>query len=147
MRGHADAMSHALSTLLFRARRLMVSTSILLFVGCAASSGPPSSPCPLAGPNETYEVGRGGNPKPICWVGMQYPRLAAMMRASGWVDLRFSIDPKGRVKHLRVLDSSSPMFEAEAVYAVSRWRFARPVRDGQSVTDLGRFHRFTFYGR
>jgi protein TonB len=60
-----------------------------------------------------------------------YPRRALRRRIEGWVELRLTIDPEGRVSTARVLQSHPPgTFDRAALKAVRRWRFQAPEESG-----------------
>jgi TonB family protein len=61
------------------------------------------------------------------YVEADYPRTAAAMRRSGWVEVGFRVDADGRPRDLRVLAAEpAGRFDAAALAAVRRWRFAPP---------------------
>jgi len=64
-----------------------------------------------------------------------YPRLppqAIREKISGWVDFDFQIDPEGKPTDIRITASQpSGFFNAAAIVAFSRWRFAPVVVDGK----------------
>jgi protein TonB len=53
----------------------------------------------------------------------QYPETPRRVRMSGWVAVEAIIGTDGSVRDVRVLRSSSPLFEASAIEAVHRWRY------------------------
>ncbi len=67
-----------------------------------------------------------------------YPAAAAAMGLTGRVVVEILVDETGTVREARVVESSSPLFEAAALAAVRRWRYSRPVdaRSGASVACL-----------
>jgi protein TonB len=61
------------------------------------------------------------------YVEADYPRTAAAMRRSGWVEVGFRVDADGQPRDLRVLAAEpAGRFDAAALAAVRRWRFAPP---------------------
>ena len=106
----------------------------------------------LAGPLEClspedfppFEVER-SIPPPLCRVEPIYPPRAARTNRQGWVVVRFTIDPSGRVQNVRVVDSEpSTIFDSAAMKSVSQWRYRRPVRDGQPTYAPGAIVKLTF---
>lgn len=66
------------------------------------------------------------------YVEPAYPRNAAQQRVSGWVDVGFALDRRGRPADLRILAAEpAGVFEEAALAAVERWRFEDP--DGRNV--------------
>lgn len=67
-----------------------------------------------------------------------YPAAAAAMGLTGRVVVEILVDETGAVREARVVESTSPLFEAAALTAVRRWRYSRPVdaRSGASVACL-----------
>ncbi|MGC8763472.1 MAG: energy transducer TonB [Acidobacteriota bacterium] len=67
-----------------------------------------------------------------------YPAAAAAMGLTGRMVLELLVDETGAVREARVVESTSPLFEAAALEAVRRWRYSRPVdaRSGASVACL-----------
>lgn len=66
------------------------------------------------------------------YVEPAYPRNAAQRRVSGWVDVGFALDGRGRPADLRILAAEpAGVFEEAALVAVERWRFEEP--DGRDL--------------
>jgi len=63
----------------------------------------------------------------------EYPRAAAQREKEGWVQVEFVVTEKGDVRSARVLDSSSELFERNALAAVSNWKFEAVMQDGRPV--------------
>ena len=64
----------------------------------------------------------------------EYPRRAYQDEVEGWVDLELTIDAKGRVDDVAVLDAEPRgLFERSAIRAVMRWRYRPPGDDGMSA--------------
>jgi TonB family protein len=61
----------------------------------------------------------------------KYPRHAADRKLSGWVELRFLVNAKGKTESIQVTDSQPPgSFEEAATKAISKWRFKPIIVDG-----------------
>jgi protein TonB len=56
-----------------------------------------------------------------------------LTQTEGSVVVRFVITEKGTVEGLHVVSSSHPGFEANAIEAVSRWRFSPGIKHGVPV--------------
>jgi TonB family protein len=69
------------------------------------------------------------------YVAPDYPRNAAARRIAGWVEVAFTVTPDGRTLDPRVVAAEPPgTFDAAALKAVRRWRFAAPTRNGTADT-------------
>jgi protein TonB len=54
---------------------------------------------------------------------------------SGWVEVNFTVTPKGEVTDVNVRNSSPEnVFDDAAVKAIKQWRFEPPMHDGQPTT-------------
>jgi TonB family protein len=67
------------------------------------------------------------NPQP------KFPEGMVLTQTEGSVVVRFVITEKGTVEGLHVVSSSHPGFEANAIEAVSRWRFSPGIKHGVPV--------------
>lgn len=73
-------------------------------------------------------------PRVISRSRVRYPESARKQRLTGHVLLRFHLDEKGGVSHLRVVRAEPPgVFEEAALTAVRQWRFAPAMKDGRPV--------------
>ncbi len=79
-------------------------------------------------------------------VAPDYPRQAARAGFDGWVDLEFTVSPRGEVQEAHVVDSSSKIFHREALVALQGWEF-KPVMLGGSPAPVRAQLRFTFQGQ
>lgn len=67
-------------------------------------------------------------------VNPKYPRRAKIKKKSGHVQLSFSIDKKGEVSNIYVIDSTPQgIFEQSAIKAIKRWKF-KPTEDSKNAT-------------
>lgn len=65
----------------------------------------------------------------------EYPAAALRRLVSGWVDLEFTVMPDGSVADIRVVEAQPRnVFDAAAISALRRWRFAPVLRDGVAVS-------------
>jgi TonB family protein len=62
-------------------------------------------------------------PVPLLTPEPQYPEAARRARLSGWVVVEAIIGVDGKVRDVRVLRSSSLLFQAAAIEAVHRWQY------------------------
>ena len=53
----------------------------------------------------------------------QYPMRAAQRRIEGWVDLKLTLGPEGRVENLEICGLSDTEFRRSALRAVRTWRY------------------------
>lgn len=78
------------------------------------------------------------SPRPLHAVAPVYPPQALLSGAQGQVEIQFSLNAAGVPSNLQVVNSSaSGTFDAAALTALSRWRFAPQA-------DTGRRYRQTF---
>ncbi len=67
------------------------------------------------------------------YVEPEFPELRG--KDSGWIDVSFSVDERGRTADVEVTDSSLPRrFNRAALNAVKKWRFEPYSRSGAAVT-------------
>ncbi len=71
------------------------------------------------------------DPQPIVRIPPQFPRRAAQRGQEGYVVVEFTIAADGSVKNPVVVESSSSVFEREAIRAIQRWKYRPQIRDGQ----------------
>jgi TonB family protein len=74
-------------------------------------------------------------PVPIVTPEPHYPETALRARMSGRVTVEAIIGTDGSVRDVRVLRSSSPLFETSAIEAVHRWRYVA-ARIGSRVVPV-----------
>jgi TonB family protein len=75
----------------------------------------------------------------------EYPERALNQLISGWVDLEFTVAANGSVRDITVM-ASEPRntFNAAAIAALRRWRYAPVLRNGEAVSQRARVRiRFT----
>lgn len=64
-----------------------------------------------------------------------YPPAALRSRQEGWVIVSFTIDPEGRPRDVKVIDSQPRrVFDRAAIEAVDRYRFTPAMKDGVAVS-------------
>jgi protein TonB len=90
---------------------------------------PPAAPVP-------QRAGQGvREPRKIVDVAPIYPEIARRAKVQGAVILEAVIDESGAVDRIRVL-RSSPLLDAAAIDAVSRWRYTPTLLNGTPVAVL-----------
>jgi TonB family protein len=75
-------------------------------------------------------------PVPTKTVNPDYPAAARERLLNADVRLRILVDSRGRVAKADVLDRA-PLFEANAIKAVKKWRFEPAKRNGEAVPTVG----------
>jgi bla regulator protein blaR1 len=71
---------------------------------------------------------------PIVRINPNYPPSALAAKLEGEVNLQFTIAANGTTKNIVVVESTTPEFEAPAIAALQRWRYApATTADGQGV--------------
>ena len=101
------------------------------------SLGAPSAPAVAgpAGPAAFSAADLDSQPRPLAVVKPMYPPAARRRGIEGFVEVRFTITPAGRVAGAEVLRSEPPgTFDRTALAAVRRWRFTPPRKDGKPVS-------------
>lgn len=63
-----------------------------------------------------------------------YPYAAKQAGLTGEVVVEFVVDQSGHVRSPRVVRSTDFVFEAAALQAVAKWRFAAGMKDGRAVS-------------
>ena len=85
-----------------------------------------------------------GDVQPLYRIAPAYPFSAVATNSEGYVDLRFTITPEGRVENLKFVDGRrQSLFENAISKAVSQWRFKPRVIDGHPVASTSEM-RFRF---
>jgi TonB family protein len=82
---------------------------------------------------------------PLVRITPSYPADAIAQNLSGSVRLEFTITETGQVADVQVLNSSNPVFEAPAIEALQRWRYAPSVVNGSPVERTGVMTTMGFY--
>jgi TonB family protein len=66
------------------------------------------------------------------YVEPQFPDTARRKGLTGWVEVSFTVTPKGTVEDAQVRASSpEDVFDDAAIRAVKQWRYEPPMKDGQ----------------
>ncbi len=77
------------------------------------------------------------DPQPIVRIPPQYPRRAAERGQEGYVVVEFTITTDGSVANPVVIESSSSIFEREALRAVAGWRYNPQIVNGEPIDRAG----------
>lgn len=118
----------------------------LLLVGCGSTDKPQQSSRSV---NQVYQFGydfnvsdymRADDPRvvspkgPIVTVGPVYPKKAAVNRLEGWVKADLLVNEQGRIKGIKVVESSPVgIFEQAAIQSLRRWLYKPAKLDGKAV--------------
>ena len=81
---------------------------------------------------------------PIVKVQPVYPRRALSRGIEGYVILEFTVTKQGTTKDIRVVESTSGMFENAAMKAASKFKYKPRVVDGQPIEVPGVQNKITF---
>jgi TonB family protein len=85
---------------------------------------------------KVYRVGEEGikSPRLVYRVEPEYTDTARDAQVKGVVVLSLEITDQGKTEHVKVLKGLEPSLDRNAATAVSKWRFAPPVKaDGTAV--------------
>ena len=81
---------------------------------------------------------------PIVKVQPVYPRRALSRGIEGYVIVEFTVTKQGTTKDIRVVESTSGMFENAAMKAASKFKYKPRVVDGQPIEVPGVQNKITF---
>jgi protein TonB len=88
-------------------------------------------------PTQVPTAGIDREPIPLIRVIPDYPPPAIRQGLEGWVQVQFTITATGAVTDAIVVNSSSKIFEANALKAIVRWRYNPKIEDGVGVERVG----------
>jgi len=74
---------------------------------------------------------------PLVRIAPDYPAEAVAQGLEGQVLLEFTIARDGTTKDIRVIESSSPLFEEPSITALRRWRYVPQIADGRPIERTG----------
>jgi TonB family protein len=110
---------------------------------CGGSPGGPTdsgnntgktTDCPPMEENGIYRTGRGVSaPKPIYQPSPEYGKKSLKAKLEGSVLLDVVVTAEGTTRDVAVKKGLSPDLDQKAVEAVSKWKFAPAMKDGQPV--------------
>lgn len=81
---------------------------------------------------------------PIVKVQPIYPRRALSRGVEGYVIVEFTVTKQGTTTNIRVVESSSSMFDDAAVKAAAKFKYKPRVVDGQPIEVPGVQNKITF---
>ncbi|MDD9932819.1 MAG: TonB family protein [Myxococcales bacterium] len=82
---------------------------------------------------------------PLMRINPEYPLRARQDGIEGFVQVRFDIDPTGRVQNARVTAAKPRgIFEQAALRAIKKWRYRPTVEGGKAVWERGQRVRLPF---
>lgn len=123
---------------------------------CAENTGSPATPFAAATANAATaadsdadsdaESGDSddGDLRSLIKVMPQYPRQAWMNKLEGEVLVEFSVNQQGIVQNIKVIRSTSPVFDLPTIDAVSRFRYQPAAENGSPTVTTGVRERFHF---
>lgn len=77
-------------------------------------------------------------PRPMVRVPPQYPNNAASKGIEGYVTLTFSVNSRGEVEDVQVIDANPKgVFEKEARRALRKWKYQPRIEQGNAVAMQG----------
>lgn len=80
---------------------------------------------------------------PLVAIQPQYPRRAAERGLEGYVVVSFVITAQGTTRDIKVVESTSSLFERSAMRAAERLKYKPRIVDGTAV-EVDHFYKFTF---
>lgn len=102
-------------------------------------------PAPSGFGDSITNIGFGDGPLVnITKVSPSYPKRAEAMGLEGTVLVEFDVTAEGQVVNVVVIESSSPIFEKEAVRAAYRFRYKPRTVDGVAYASRGLRNLFRF---
>lgn len=113
-------------------RRRLISFSLFLLALAAASANAGVKPNPAG--SGYLAIPEDQPPQRVSDLQADYPGEAVSRHMEGWVLTSFIVLPDGTTADIEVLERSTPrVFDASAVEAVSRLRYAPAIQDGVPV--------------
>ncbi len=79
--------------------------------------------------------------RPLYKIPPTYPRNALVSRKEGYIVAEFTVDELGKVEDLKVIETTDKVFNKEALAALSKFRYAPTIRDGERVKTKGVLHK------
>lgn len=120
--------------MLFLAMLLLMNAVDSLSWADGQSNQPRYVPCPAG--QVPSEKGCFDKPKLLSGHSPQYPPAARRNKVTGFVELKVVLDKNGKVKSATPEYCSEPGmgFEAAAIYAVKKWKYALVIVNGEPVS-------------
>jgi len=94
---------------------------------------PDAPPPPPPGGGDWLNFDKAPKPRRTPFSPDDYPTMARTTEIEGTVLLKLTIDENGKVIHVTVLQSDSPMFNEAAITVVKRWEFTPAEFGGSPV--------------
>ena len=122
--------------------------AVILLWGCASRQAFEGNPMPAEQVTNFLEVvsPKGSYDTPPSFrrgFAPFFPEAEGRTRKTGYAQAEFTINPDGKVSHVRILKATSYNFAEEAGYTVRDWRFNPAKKNGQAVPVRARLP-FTF---
>jgi len=121
-----------------------VRTKIVFALEADAPAVPPAPAAPPAPPAPDNQANATGGFRPLTVMPPVYPPRAAARGIEGYVLMQLTVATDGTTKDIRVLDSSSTLFEHAAVEAVEQYRYSPRIVNGQPIEVQGLRTRINF---
>ncbi len=77
-------------------------------------------------------------------IAPNYPVTARRHEKGGYVIGKFTVDEEGRVKDIKIIETTDKVFNDEAVSALSKFRYAPSIKDGKPVKAFDVLHKMSF---
>lgn len=81
---------------------------------------------------------------PLYKITPSYPVTARRYGKGGYVIGKFTVDEEGRVKDIKVIETTDKVFNEAAVSALSKFRYAPSIKDGKPVKAFDVLHKLSF---
>ncbi len=81
---------------------------------------------------------------PIVKVQPIYPRRALSRGVEGYVIVEFTVTKQGTTRNIRVVESTSSMFDSAAMKAAAKFKYKPRVVDGEPIDVPGVQNKITF---
>ncbi len=107
---------------------------------CAENGATASAPAPESGEDNEDA----GKPRALIKIMPDYPRRAYMNKLEGDVTVEFSVNQQGAVQNIKVVRSSSTLFDLAAIDAISRCKYLPAMQGDQPQVSSGIRERFSF---
>lgn len=105
---------------------------------------PPPTPTPPTNPTGPGTVMNDGPLVAIVRVAPEYPQQPLRRNLEGYVIVEFDVLPDGSVANVRVVESTSSLFERAAINAARRFRYKARVVDGIAQVSKGIRSKISF---
>jgi periplasmic protein TonB len=108
--------------------------AFISFLSASIFADPPAPPAGIAGGAEVFDISKLDRAPELKFrVQAQYPFEMRRAGATGEVIVEFIVDTNGNVMNAFAVRSSRSEFEANAVSAVSKWKFKPGQKGGRNL--------------